>query len=43
MTILEPGISSMEVGELGVLHLRRYWSKQLLEVEGRLDKKNLHD
>ncbi|MFA7242974.1 MAG: phytanoyl-CoA dioxygenase family protein [Sulfuricellaceae bacterium] len=42
-TKLEPDISSMEVGELGILHLRRYWAKHLLEVEGRLDKKNLHD
>lgn len=41
-TKLEPGISSMETGELGVRHLRRYWSKMMLEVEGRLDKKNLH-
>lgn len=41
-TKLELSISSMEAGELGILHLRRYWSKQLLEVEGRLDKKNLH-
>lgn len=41
-TKLEPGISSLEVGELGVRHLRRYWAKCLLEVEGRLDKRNLH-
>jgi hypothetical protein len=36
-------ISSMETGELGVLHLRRYWSKRLLEVEGRLDQNSVRD
>lgn len=40
---LEPGISSMEAGELGVLHLRRYWAKRLLEVEGRLDQQSVRD
>ncbi len=39
----ELGISSMETGELGVLHLRRYWSKRLLEVEGRLDRDSVRD
>jgi len=34
----ELSISSMETGELGVLHLRRYWAKRLLEVEGRLNQ-----
>jgi hypothetical protein len=36
-------ISSMETGELGMLHLRRYWSKRLLEVEGRLDQNSVRD
>jgi hypothetical protein len=39
----ELSISSMEIGELGVLHLRRYWAKRLLEVEGRLDHKSVQD
>ncbi|MBS4096282.1 MAG: phytanoyl-CoA dioxygenase family protein [Sulfuricella sp.] len=39
---LEPEISSLETGALGILHLRRYWDKHRLEVEGRLDKRNLH-
>lgn len=39
----ESGISSMEAGELGVLHLRRYWAKRLLEVEGRLDQESVRD
>lgn len=30
----------METGELGILHLRRYWAKRLLEVEGRLGRGN---
>lgn len=34
-------ISSLETGELGLLHLRRYWSKRLLEVEGRLDQESV--
>jgi hypothetical protein len=36
MTV-KPDISSMETGGLGLLHLRRYWSKRLLEVDNRLD------
>lgn len=37
-------ISSLETGELGLLHLRRYWCKRLLEVEGRLDQDSvLHE
>lgn len=39
----ELGISSLETGELGVLHLRRYWRKRLLEVEGRLDQDSVWD
>jgi hypothetical protein len=39
----ELNISSMEVGELGVLHLRRYWLKRRLEVEGRLDPDSVRD
>ncbi|MFZ2406224.1 MAG: phytanoyl-CoA dioxygenase family protein [Methylobacter sp.] len=39
----ELSISSMEAGELGVLHLRRYWSKRLLEVEGLLDQNSVQD
>jgi hypothetical protein len=39
----ELNISSMEVGELGVLHLRRYWLKRRLEVEGRLDLDSVRD
>lgn len=42
-TCVEPEISSLEAGSLGVLHLRRYWAKCLLEVEGRLDKTHLHN
>lgn len=41
-TKMEPAVSSLEVGELGLLHLRRYWEKQLLEVAGRLDKTHQH-
>jgi len=33
----------METGELGVLHLRRYWCKRLLEVGGRLDQDSVRD
>jgi len=39
----ELGIASLETGELGVLHLRRYWYKRLLEVEGRLDQDSVRD
>jgi len=39
ITTVEPDISSMEAGGLGVLHLWRYWAKLMLKVEGRLDKK----
>ncbi|MGZ4990120.1 MAG: phytanoyl-CoA dioxygenase family protein [Methylobacter sp.] len=39
----EPGISSMETGELGLLHLPRYWSKRLLEIEGRIDQENVRN
>ncbi|WP_292436357.1 phytanoyl-CoA dioxygenase family protein [Methylobacter sp.] len=31
----------METGELGLLHLRRYWTKRLLEVENRLDQESV--
>lgn len=31
-------ISSLETGGLGLLHLKRYWRKRLLEVEGKLDR-----
>lgn len=36
-TKIKPDISSLEIGDLGVLHLRRYWQKRLLEVESKLD------
>jgi hypothetical protein len=39
----ELNISPMEIGELGVLHLRRYWLKRRLEVEGRLDLDSVRD
>lgn len=39
----ELNTSSMETGELGVFHLRRYWAKRLLEVEGRLDPGSVGD
>jgi len=39
----ELGIASLKTGELGVLHLRRYWCKRLLEVEGRLDQDSVRD
>lgn len=39
----ELSVSSMETGELGLLHLRRYWSKRLLEVEGRLDQDSVQN
>lgn len=39
----ESSISSMTIGGLGVLHLQRYWSKRLLEVEGRLDHESVRD
>lgn len=32
-----PEISSMESGDLGVRHLKRYWAKRMLEIEQRLD------
>jgi hypothetical protein len=43
MTTSELSISSLETGDLGVLHLRRYWHKRLLEVEGRLAADSLPD
>lgn len=33
-----PDVSHYATGELGIFHLRRYWHKRLLEVEGRLDQ-----
>lgn len=36
-----PAVSSMEAGGLGVLHLRRYWEKRLLEVDSRLDQESV--
>lgn len=39
----ELSISSMETGELGVRHLRRYWSKRLLEVDRRFNPDSLRD
>jgi hypothetical protein len=39
----EPNISSMEAGDLGVLHLRRYWSKRLLELDGRLNQESVRN
>ncbi len=30
--------SSRDVGKLGVRHLKRYWAKRMLEVEGKLDR-----
>ncbi|MGZ5027616.1 MAG: phytanoyl-CoA dioxygenase family protein, partial [Methylobacter sp.] len=39
----ELDISSMDTGELGVLHLKRYWCKRLLELKGRLNHDNVQD
>ena len=33
----------METGELGLLHLPRYWSKRLLEIEGWLDQEKVRN